>query len=298
MAYYTHDGSGNRTGEAKGDIGDFIVNIDIAKTPLFTALARQTAKDIKPTVVEDSLATVDITTFFGQDANAPAAVDTSRALIYNWTQNHLKTAAVTDTQNAVAQYGMGKELLYQEVKKMKEWKRDIEAFILSDQARQEPTNANNRTGKMAGMSNIIASHTNTIGNFSQANFDTLLAAIIADGGNPRDCYMDAPRKIAVAAWTTNVVRNSEDIRTLVANVQYYESALGEMVAMHWHYLMPQDSVASAAHFLLLELVRWKLRELLAVFRKTLPDNGAGPSTLIKGELAPLCDAEQANGQFY
>jgi hypothetical protein len=298
MAQYTHTTGSTRVVQAKGDIEDVIFNIDVEDTPILSVIKRRNIVDIKPQDITDSLASVATSTFFGQDASFPSASDTTRALVYNWTQNFMTTAEVTRTQNAVAQYGMASELSYQEVKKLLEMKRTIEAFIVSDQARQEPTSANSRIGKMGGMSSIITTQAIAVSSFAQADYDAQMAEIAADGGRPRDAYMDGTRKIAVDAWTTTPTRFQNDIHTLDKTVNIYRSSLGEDVRMHWHYLMPQDLASSAAHFLLLQMDLWTFCQLYPIERVEQPDTGAGPSTGFRTQATILCPNEEANLQYY
>ena len=300
MALITHVSAGTRVVEAKYDIGDIIFNIDIYKTPLLSSLPKGKATDISPAIITDSLASVNSSNYHAQTENAPVASDTTRVKVPNHTQIVMVTMEVTDTQNAVAQYGISKEALYQEAKKAKELARDIEGILASDQAAQEPTIANGSIGKMAGMSAFIASNTTANSSFSQANFDALIAACVAAGGDPTVAYMDATNKLAAAAWVerTTVVVNAAGLETVVKNVDYYKSALGNQVNLVYHYLLPRDYASSAAHTLIIQPDLWEILELIPITRKVLPDLGSGPSVLLKGELSLLHHGEAGNAQFY
>ena len=283
-----------RVVEPRGDISDVIANIDIDVTPIFSTFRHEAAQDTKVQVITDSLASASLTNYHGWDENAPAASDTTRAIVYNYMQRFLVTAEVSTVQQAVAQYGMGKELLYQEVKKLREFKRDIEKTLVSDMAKQEMTAANGNVGKMDGITTIIS--TNTSASFSQANFDTLMAACVGYGGNPTVAYMDSTKKIAVGAWTTNPTRFTTDVKRLEQEVAVYHSDLGSDVAILWHHLVPGD-VTTGAHFLCLDSDTWVIKELIPPHRTELPDNGSGPSTMIEAVLSILCRAEKANIEF-
>ena len=301
---YTYDGSGLRHVERKGDIVDQITRIDIEETPMVSTFGWRVVGDIDPARIEDALATLNAENFHAENAVAPAVTDTQRSKVYNYTQNLMITAAVSDTQNAVRQYGIpaGGELAYQEAMKQVQLKLSMEASIVSDQAKQAPTTANSNTGKMDGMGTIISTSTTVVGSFDQTHYDTMIATITAAGGRPTDAYMDATRKIAVDAWTTTPTRFTTAIKTLEKEVQVYHSSLGGDVRMHFHHLLPQDITASAPHFLLIDPRFWEICVLPTkgdrIRRKDLTDHGAGPSTLFKTQICVLGFHEEANGQFY
>lgn len=296
MAFYSYDGSGTRTVKQKGDIEDLITNLDLKNTPLYSTLSRRKVHDHNPQTLADSLASVDTANYHAQGAAAPSASDTSRTVIQNECQILFKTWEVSDSQQEVAQYGMASEKAYQKAKKLVELRRDIEAFMLSDQSRQAPTAANSYIGKMDGVSTIISTTTNNT--FSQANFDSDMATVVAAGGLPTVAYMDATRKIAVGAWTTTPTRYTTDIKMLESEVLVFHSDLGEKVTMLWHHLMPQDiGGSSGAHLICIQPDLWQVCEFIRLFHKDLPDTGGGPSGTWKTSVAPLCRAEEGNMLF-
>lgn len=296
MAYFTYTAAGARTETAKGDIRDVITMLAVDEHPILAAMRAEGTKDIYPQAPEDALSGVNNANAYAENAAAPAASDTARTLNANYVQRMLVTAEVSDIQNAVAQYGVGgDELAYQTVKKMREFLRDAEAILVSDQAAQAPTAANSRIGKMAGLTTLIV--TNTSGTFSQANYNTMLTNITGYGGNPTVLYMDATRKIAADAWTTTYTRFSDDFQTIRKPVRVYQSDLGPDVAFKWHPYLPQTIVTAGAVALLLDLSLWVRKELIPVSRKELPDTGAGPARMLQYVWCPLCLAEKGNGEF-
>ena len=296
MPRFTYDGAGARTVEAKGDVRDVIAILTVDETPFLNLIGKESTTDINPKAPEDSLSAVDNANAHAENAAAPAAADTTRSLNENYCQLMMKTADVTDTHNAISQYGMADELDYQEAKKLREIRLDAEAILVSDQAAQAPTAANARVANMAGMTALIT--TTTEDTFDQANFDTHMATVVAAGGSPGIAYMDATRKIAVGAWTTQYTRYSSEIKTLDQEVLVYQSDLGPAVQMRWHPSMPQTIAAAGAQCLVVDPSLWVLKELLPLSRKVLPDTGAGPSTLLKWQWAPLVYAEAGNFYFF
>jgi len=300
VTFYTDNGSDARLEAAVGDIQDLIFNIDRDETPLLATLPRRTIQDINPKTVSDALAAASKTNFHAQGATAIAAVDQQRSLIQNNTQIFMQTADTSTTQNAVKQYGMGAEHDYQVAIKMRQIGMDMETTLVSDQATQAATTTNTNIGKMAGMSNIIATTTTAVGSFSQAAFNSDLATVYAAGGKPNMAYMDYTHKALIAAWTSNVVRNMDDPRKVIVNVQFYESALGPVVQMLWHHLMPADIVSSAAHVLVIQPDLWEVLVLRTqeLRRVKLAITGLSMATMVTGEYSVLCGAEQGNFQYY
>lgn len=287
-----------RVVEAKLDIQDMITNIDLDKTPLFSTLRHRTVSDPNPKTPTDSLNAAD-TTAQPYGGAAKAANDTARVLVQNWCQRMSETADVSEEQNAVAQYGIpGGEMRYQKPKKLVELKRSIEHVLVSDQVMQAPTSANADTGEMNGMSVIIATTTNNT--FSQANFDTSMATVVAAGGMPSVAYMDSTRKIAVGAWTSNVTRlayNAE--KKLEQEVLYYHSDLGTQVTMNWHPYMPISiDGGNDAVFMCIEPGRWQVLDFLRMQWKDLAYTGGSEAGHWFWNGSLLCTAEHANFMFY
>lgn len=75
----------------------------------------------------------------------------------NVTQILRRVVKVSDTANTLANYGRGRELQYQMEKMGKAIKRDLEAILLSDQAKQEQTTGSaNTPRKTAGFAALVA----------------------------------------------------------------------------------------------------------------------------------------------
>jgi len=287
-----------RVVQAKLDIQDMIINTDLKHTPIFSTLRHAATVDIRPKVPTDSLNAADLTAQPYAGAAKPAN-DTARVLVQNYCQRMSETADVGEEQNAIAQYGIpGGEMAYQKPKKLIELKRSNEQVLISDQVMQAPTAANADTGEMNGMSVIIATTTNNV--FNQANFDAAMATVVAAGGLPNVAYMDATRKIAVGAWTSNVTRMGygKD-KELEQEVLYYHSDLGERVTMNWHPYMPVSiDGGNDATFMCLDTRYWSIRELLRMQWKDLAYTGGSEAGHWFWNGTILCSAEHANFMFY
>ena len=297
---YTYAAAGTRTVLQKGDIADLIISLNVEDLQMLSRLPRRGTKDTNPKILEDSLAAGDLTNYHAQNSPAPAAVSSARTTNENETQILKKTVQVSNTQQAIAQYGMGQEFDYQMMKKMREIARDAEFFLLSDQAMQRPTPANGNLGKMAGMSALIATNTNLVANFNQANFEALvLAATATSGGNPTQVWMDATRKIAAAGWTEEVTRFSNVAKSMITEVVQYNTKFGFDCQFHWHKHMPQNLVGNAAVCMGLDLSPdlWVIKELIPLKREAIAYTGAGPAEQIMWQFTVLAGGEQASFGF-
>lgn len=297
---YTHTAAGTRTVLQKGDIADIIIRLGVSDLQMLNRLPRVGTKDTNPKRLEDVLQAIDTTNYHAEGSAAPAAATSARSTNQNWVQNFKKTATVSNEQNAIAQYGMGNEMDYQVALRMEEIARDVEYFIISDQVMQAPTPANGRVGKMSGMCALITTNTNTVANFTQANFETLaLAAVGTHGGNPTEIYLDATRKIAVAGWTEEVTRYTTNATTILNEVVQYNTKFGFNVRFHWHKHMPSNIAGVGAVCLGLDFRPglWEIKEFIPLKREAIAYTGGGPSEQIMWELTILCGSEKANFEF-
>lgn len=304
MAYRTWTGGATRTVEAKGDIADVITMLKVDDHPILALIGEKHTQDINPKTPEDTLSAISATNFYATDANAPAAADTARTLNQNVVQRMLKTASVTTQQNAVAQYGMGKELKYQEAKKVIELMRDAEATLISDQVLQHATFANGYIGKMSGMSGLMTTTTRAKGaayvDITLAYFNTDMTTVVAAGGSPSICFLDATAKGKVNAWTTTPTRYHRpgEYKKLDPTVLIVQGVVGPEVEFRHHPHMPQVLVATGSVMMVIDPALWKRRDLIPLHKRSLPDNGAGPSTLWEWQWTIDCLAEQGNFTYY
>lgn len=297
---YIYTAGATRTVLQKGDIADIIIRISPEETPILALLARRKVQDPNPSKLHDVLQAVDLTNSNAYTAAAPLAASTARTSANNWVQELRKTITMTDWQNEVAQHGMGKEFDYQMMLRYLELAKDAEAIIVSDQAVQAATQANLNVGKMAGMGNIISTYTNTVANFNQANFDTLVRNAWLAGGNPSKVFLDATRMNTVSAWTTNATRYTTRVDQLDKEVQVYNVAVGPSQAFIPHRYMPSNIVGNGPVCIGLDLSRniWEIVDFSGgIIRKELPDTGAGPQAMIRWALAPLCGAQESSYAF-
>ncbi len=296
---YTYTAAGARTVQAKLDIADAIIRVSVEDLKMLNRLPRRTVNDSEPKKLEDDLQAIDTTNYYAEDSVAPAAASTARTINTAYVQLLKKTALVTNTGNAISQYGLAKEYDYQKFLRMREIARDVETFIISAQAGQAATPANARTAKMAGLGAIITTNTNTVANFSQANFETLVrAAVSTYGGNPTWVCLDATRKNAVATWTAQVTRYTNEPAKLYNETQVFVSTIGQTLTFELHKHMPKLTATGPVCIGLdLQQSGWEIVQLLPLQAEDLAYTGVGPSCQIQWSLAVLWGAQKANLVF-
>ena len=102
----------------------------------------------------DTLAPVNSSNAVVEGAAAVEDTATSPTVKSNVTQILRKVVKVSDTANALANYGRGRELQYQMEKRGKEIKRDFEAILLSAQVKVDGDGSTAR--KTAGFQALVA----------------------------------------------------------------------------------------------------------------------------------------------
>jgi len=117
------------------DLQDAIYDISPTTTPFISTVGRTKAKNTYHEWQTDSLADVDLTNakIEGADAVSPTLAPTTR--VGNYTQISDKVVQVSTTDDVVDKAGRSTETAYQLAKASAELKRDMEAIVLSDQAK-------------------------------------------------------------------------------------------------------------------------------------------------------------------
>ena len=276
---YVYTAAGARTVYAKLEVPDQVTRVSIEDHPLWDRLPHRGIKSPHPERVEDDLQAIDTANAQAYDAEAPEASTTARTTNENYVQRFTKSVTIDHAQEVVAQYGVTNEFDYQLGLRRLELLKDIEAAIISDQAQQAPTPANGRVGKMKGLTTIITSNTDQVADFNKANLDVLIKNTFGtSGGNPTVMWMDLTRKVAFASFAEQVTRYMQaPLKTMINEVQIYNSEVGPTLSIEPHKLMPQDFVGTAAVCFGLDLTRSNLEILdyIPIRFMSLPDTGSG-----------------------
>lgn len=138
----------------KLSFANWISNLSPTDTPFVSMVGKEAVQQTLFQWQTDTLAKADPTNAILEGAAAVDGVSATTAVKTNVTQILRKVVKVSDTANALANYGRGRELQYQMEKAGKEIKRDLEVILLSAQARVDGDSSTAR--KTAGFQALVA----------------------------------------------------------------------------------------------------------------------------------------------
>lgn len=278
--FTVYDSIGNRE-----DLSDTIFNIAPTATPIMSAIGKAKATAVNHEWQTDDLAAVDTSNYVveGDDATTDASTPTVR--LSNRCQIMDKVARTTGTLEAVTRAGRGDELDYQVVKKTKELKRDMEAWIASNNAKSTGTTSTAR--KSAGMLAWIATNTDagatgtdpspidgsdprndgTQRVFNEQQLKSVLAKCFTSGGEPTNIYVGAFNKQRFSGFTGGATRmdNASD-KTLTAAVDIYKSDFGDLTVYPSRFSRTRDC-------LIIDPSMWAVAYLRPLFSQELAKTG-------------------------
>jgi hypothetical protein len=240
-ALATYESIGNRE-----DLSDIIYRVDPTDTPFVSSIARVKATAVNHEHQTQALATAVTSNAVleGDDAVTDAATPTVR--LGNICQIMDKVARVTGTQEAIRKAGRDDEMAYQLILKGLELKRDMEATVLTNQAKVTgddttarklasvlswiKTNTDKGTGAAADPSASDGTGTRTDGTqraFAEAQLKTVLNAVWAAGGDPDTIMLGGFNKQVMSGFVGRGTP-TEDTKTkkIIATVEVYESDFG------------------------------------------------------------------------
>ena len=187
------------------DLSNVIYNVSPEETPLLSSIAKVKASSTLHEWMTDSLRDSAVNAHIeGDDTVAEARTATTR--LQNSTQIFKNAVVTSGTDDVVDNAGRGKEMSYQIVKVGQEQKLDMEAALMANQARVAGNSTTAR--KMAGLGAFVKTNVTNVGTgganpagdgsnartdgtatvFSQADFDSAMQGIWAEGGKP-DCVI-------------------------------------------------------------------------------------------------------------
>lgn len=273
------------------DVLDLITNIDFTSTPFISSIGRGTAMNTLHEWQIDSLDTVaDNAGIEGADVTIVDHSGPTRK--NNVVQTFQKIITVSDTERAIAHYGMGDPFTYQTGIKMKSIARDIEKAAIAG------TRASGASGVARRMDGAIALITSnktaqTSGtSFTEDVFNALMQKVY-DGGTDESVDMvfaGGYLKRVIDKFTTNVTRNvdaSEMKQTLV--IKYYESSFGT------HAITMERNIPTGA-ILGVDTSKWRMdwltgRELAIT---NLGKTGSATKALLEGEATLVALNEKSS----
>lgn len=221
------------------DLSDMIYNLSPSDTPFTSNVGRGTADAVLHEWQTDTLAAANTANaqFQGDDiATFTAASVTAR--LGNRTQISRKEVIISGTLDAVNKAGRRTELAYQMTKRAKELKIDIEAILLSNQAKV--TGAAATAPKVASVLSWIKTNVSHVGTnptgdgtdarvdgtqraFTEALLKTVMASVYTSSSEPLDVLMTgASNKAVVSGFTGNATKMLDVMeQKVVATVDVY-----------------------------------------------------------------------------
>ena len=164
MASVTNAKTYNAVNSMREDLSNIIYDISPTSTPFTSNIGRDTADNTYFEWQTDVLAAADGSNAVVEGADAGDADFVATNRVANYTQISKKVVAVSGTAQSVNMAGMRTLLAYEQAKKAKELKRDVEKIILSNQAAAAGSTSTART--TAGMPAWL--RTNSIANSAVA----------------------------------------------------------------------------------------------------------------------------------
>ena len=269
--FTAHAAIGNRE-----DLSDEIYRISPTDTPFFSGVEKGKATGVYHEWQTQDLAAVNTSNAVleGDDATTDAATPTVR--LGNYTQISDKVAQVSGTQRAVDSAGRGDELDYQKMLKGLELRRDIEAILLSNQARNagavgatarkaasvlsyiKTNNSLGATGAAPATADGAATRTDgTQRAFTEALLKPVLQSIWNEGGNPDTISVGGSNKQQFSTFTgrsSGAIKEEAAKKKITAAVDVYESDFGTLKVVANRFQRGRDA-------LILQMDMWKIVHL-------------------------------------
>lgn len=294
------------------DLSDMIYNISPTETPFFSACAKTKASNTLHEWQTDALAAASTSNAVveGDDATIDASVATVR--LGNYTQIMDKVASVSGTNEAVDSAGNSTSMSYQIAKRSKELKRDIEATLLANQAKDAGAGNGGTARKFGSVLSWIATNDNFGGGsgasptgngsdartdgdqraFTEAQLKTVLQSTWTAGGEPDTIMVGGFNKQAFSGFTGGATKfdKSED-KKLTAAIDVYESDFGTLKVKPNRFMRTRDC-------LVLDMEYWKVAWLRPIKTWPLAKAGDTDKQQILGELTLVSGNEKASGGVF
>lgn len=238
---------------------NWISNLSPTDTPFVSMTGKESIGQTLFQWQTDTLAAVNASNAVIEGAAAVEDTATSTTVKSNVTQILRKVVKVSDTANALANYGRGRELQYQMEKRGKEIKRDLEAIMLSAQAKVDGDGSNAR--KTAGFQALVAaSGVADTDTGAVVNKTTSISGVITEtelfdltynlylAGASADTIMFHPKyasffsSLQEKTGTGNRVRMFENTPKLSVYVSGLVDPLGQEFKLIPNRYMPEDAI--------------------------------------------------------
>lgn len=290
---YDASGASGVGKQNREDLADMIWNISPTETPISAAIAKVKADAVYHEWQTDALAnaTADTGAVEGDDASLLSLSATTR--VGNRCQIFTKSFGVTGTQEVVKKAGIKSQMAYEQAKKMKEMKRDVEATITANVAQaagSDPSTARKLGGLPAWLTSNVSrgatgssggSGTSTATDGTQrAVTETLLKAVLLscfnNGGTPTLLTCGGFVKQAISGFSSpgNATRYQlTGDKKITAGVSVYESDFGTLKIVPNRFQRARDLFVIDPDYLALAILRpldtWELAKTGDHYRKQI-----------------------------
>lgn len=291
------------------DLSDIIYNISPAETPFMSSIARGKASQTLHEWQTDSLAAASTSNAQIQgDDIASFAASSVTTRIGNRTQISRKTVIVDGTVEAVDKAGRKSELAMQMAKRSKELKLDIEAILLSNQAKV--TGNSTTAPKLASVVSWVktnvdkdAGGTNPTGDgtdartdsgttraFTEALLKNVLKSIFTNSAEEPDVLLLPPTQKQVASTFAGNANRQVDAKgkTLVAAIDVYVGDFSTVRILPSRLMRTSDG-------LVLNFEYWALAWLRPIKSTELAKTGDAEKRMLLGEYTLEARNEAASG---
>ena len=291
------------------DLSDMIYLLSPSDTPFTSNVGRGTADAVLHEWQTDSLAAPNTANaqFQGDDIATftPASVT---ARLGNRTQISRKEVIISGTLDAVNKAGRRTELAYQMTKRAKELKIDIEAILLSNQAKV--TGAAATAPKLASVLSWIKTNTDHVGTnptgdgtdarvdgtpraLTEAMVKGVMKSIYNNSSEDLDVLMVGAGNKTVASGFAGGAQKTVDVteRKVIATVDIYVGDFHTVRIIPNRFMRPRDA-------LLLNWSYWSVDWLRPIKQVELAKTGDAEKRLLIGEYTVSSKNEAASGGIF
>ncbi len=241
------------------DLVDRIWDVTPTETPFVSNAPKSSASQTLHEWQIDSLANIDNTTAIeGADASFSAAAATTRR--GNYTEILTETVSISGTTEATDRAGRDREMAYQEIKRGKEIKRNMESNVCGlNNARAVGNNSTRResasysswcvTNSSNGASGTDGTGDGTdVGNdgtqraFTETLLGTVIDLVFNSGGNPNIIMAGSFNKRQLTGFSGNAdeVKHDNSEKKVINAVSAYVSDYGTMKVVPNRFVRSRD----------------------------------------------------------
>jgi hypothetical protein len=259
----------------KEDLADMIWDVTPTETPFISNAPKTRAKQTVHEWQTDSLASVSNTTAI-EGAAATFAVAAATTRLKNYTEILTLTVEISGTLESTDRAGRDREMAYQEIKRGKELKRNMESNCVginnayavgnASTARESAsyttwcdTNTSNGAGAGADPSTIgsTAATDGTQRAFTETLLGTVIDSVFNAGGNPNIIMAGSFNKRAITGFSGNAdeVKHDNSEKKVINAVSLYVSDYGTLKVVPNRFVRSRDVLVYESSFWAIAMLR-------------------------------------------